>query len=1033
MKRIMGFDLGVTSVGWCRIAYDRAAREGTIEAGGVRIFPEPRDNKSQQPLNVARRDARRIRRQYRHAKLRRRRLNELLSARGFLPSYGSADWDGLMKGNSANPNTGDACPWKLRATARHTTLTKWQIGRVLYHIAKHRHYSRPHASEDRDSEDKSTMKARSELNSQLEATGQTLGEWQHKEQKLKKQYAFRRNVKSEFDAIWDRQAMSHIEMADNDFRKAVHNEIFFQRPVFWREGSLRRCRLFPDQKLAKAGSWLASELRVFNTLNNLRIIEPDETEVPLNDEARTRVASKLQRQKTVSWSVALREARAAGQHASRDAKLNIADAGGQKLQGNEVEFELNKLSAWKDHPQQQAIREELEEVLALRRRKVGNGPKARYEVRSDGSDFVKKEAIRRYGFSEQDASIYAEIRLGSRPAAYSAKAIRTLLPEVTAGVHQAALLTSEEHQAWRDRVFPKAESGKEVVARLIANLTNPTVRRTIGEALKVARDSIAIHGPPDIIRVESTRELKQNLVQRQRINREINKRRREREEAANIVGRKRIDEYLLHQEQDMQCVYCGKMISMESLQRGHCQIDHILPRSRSLDNRFTNKTLCCVKCNQEKGARTPHEWLTGKRWSDFETRVRRLWPLRKGRGPRGRSVWRAAPKRNNFLANEIDESGAQERMLRDTSYIAREFANILKAAFPGVRVDLVSGRGTAQLRRTWELDGLLGKGGKKNRADHRHHAVDALVVACSDTRAIQTLARYWKSREWPDAEQRHLVRLGAPWPSIRSDADGLLQGMIVSHRVNHRLSGALHEETVYGRTGDIWIDRRKREFQLIVVRKPLDSLKDRELWRDPEQDGEGIRDPAVRQAVRNHVTKNGGNLKKAIADGNWPLVGKQPVKRVRYLKKELRPVAASTGVAIPGANDHMAIYRRANGRWAQHVESLFDASARVAQGGPRVDEQAVDGEIVMSLHRGDTVRLSDSDGRTDYWVVVKMSYDGRIGLRRVNQAADGGQPRVITHVGFMKRQPKKVLVDRLGRVGRSKIRRSQVDSRELAH
>ncbi len=51
------------------------------------------------------------------------------------------------------------------------------------------------------------------------------------------------------------------------------------------------------------------------------------------------------------------------------------------------------------------------------------------------------------------------------------------------------------------------------------------------------------------------------------------------------------------------CMYCGNAYAAQHLTR-----DHVVPRSRSNDNNWSNSVTSCRKCNHAKGNRTPEEW-----------------------------------------------------------------------------------------------------------------------------------------------------------------------------------------------------------------------------------------------------------------------------------------------------------------------------------------------------------------------------------------------------------------------------------------
>src|SRR6185437_3103163 len=176
------------------------------------------------------------------------------------------------------------------------------------------------------------------------------------------------------------------------------------------------------------------------------------------------------------------------------------------------------------------------------------------------------------------------------------------------------------------------------------------------------------------------------------------------------------------------CPYTGKKIGFDALFRnGLFDIEHIWPRSRSLDNSLGNKTLCEAEFNRNiKGNHTPFE-IFGHDTEQFHELKMRL-----------KSCFNDPhhPKIRRFLAEKFAEAGTpefEERQLRDTAYatvLARDF---LKRLYPddGTMPPVMTCNGsiTAQLRDAWELNTLLSDTNRKNRTDHRHHAVDALAVA----------------------------------------------------------------------------------------------------------------------------------------------------------------------------------------------------------------------------------------------------------------------------------------------------------------
>ena len=260
----------------------------------------------------------------------------------------------------------------------------------------------------------------------------------------------------------------------------------------------------------------------------------------------------------------------------------------------------------------------------------------------------------------------------------------------------------------------------------------------------------------------------------------------------------------LAQECGCTCPYSGDPINMQTLlgPNSQFQIEHIFPR-RYGDDSFANKTLCCNRLNAQKRDRTPFQAFGGdpKRWPGILTRVRRF-------GGRLKNE-----KLRRFLAPEVPLDFV-ERQLNDTARAARLAGEYLGLLFGGQidgsrkrRVQVSPGRATAALREAWQLDAILHdkslpdaipteKGGK-NRFDHRHHALDAVVVALTDQRTLALLGTAAQCAD--DQGTRISVGIEPPWAGYyHAIRDGVAK-IHVSWRKNHRIRGVLHKETIYRR------------------------------------------------------------------------------------------------------------------------------------------------------------------------------------------------------------------------------------------
>ncbi len=267
------------------------------------------------------------------------------------------------------------------------------------------------------------------------------------------------------------------------------------------------------------------------------------------------------------------------------------------------------------------------------------------------------------------------------------------------------------------------------------DLPNPIVRQAMIEVHKVVNSIIREFGLPDRIHIELAREAKKSAEERQQIRIDNANRARHREEIAErLVGefglppsRANINRYLLWEDQRGDCIYCGGKISPTKLFTEEFDIDHILPRWRSLDDSMGNRVVCHRKCNHE----------------------RRIAPLANGsKAATGRDIERMLQlarrleygKRQKLQQLDVELNDFVERQLRDTTYIAHCVKEYLECL--GVTIVLPRGGMTKDLRHWWGLNNILDpeKKGRKNRADHRHHAIDAIVIALTDHARLHALA-----------------------------------------------------------------------------------------------------------------------------------------------------------------------------------------------------------------------------------------------------------------------------------------------------
>lgn len=296
-------------------------------------------------------------------------------------------------------------------------------------------------------------------------------------------------------------------------------------------------------------------------------------------------------------------------------------------------------------------------------------------------------------------------------------------------------------------------------------LNNQRVIRSLSQARGIINSIIKKYGMPERINVETARELSKSREERNEISKNRDKNREEndkvKEQLVSLGLFKSIDsikshdllKYRLWNEQQNRCAYSLETIKIEDLfDNNLVQVDHILPYSRTFDDSYFNKTLVLTKYNQEKGNKTPYEWL-GKtdKWNDFKAFISNLDISEK--------------KKENYLLNKLTiemESEYRNQNLNDTKFISKYLVSYIKANLNVSKVGCPSGSITGKIRNYWHLNGLThslesetyykndNDDAKKNRENHLHHAMDALIIAVANDGVIRRVSNYERFRRYLD-------------------------------------------------------------------------------------------------------------------------------------------------------------------------------------------------------------------------------------------------------------------------------------------
>jgi CRISPR-associated endonuclease Csn1 len=310
--------------------------------------------------------------------------------------------------------------------------------------------------------------------------------------------------------------------------------------------------------------------------------------------------------------------------------------------------------------------------------------------------------------------------------------------------------------------------------------------------------------------------------------------------------------------------------------------------------------------------------------------------------------------------------------------------------------------------------------GEKNRADHRHHAIDAIVVALTDQSRLQKLSKLYKSGQ-----------AGAeilPWPGFRACVVDSVKKIVVSHRVQRRVKGALHEETIYGpvrgRTIRGEVVQRPGEF---VVRKPLESLTQAMV--------DDIRDPTIRKLVQDrllefHVTcgkKSAAGIPKEVWSKPLLMKSGMPVKKVRLLRRDETICSIRKGAYVkPGSTHHLCLFEyteKGGKRRDVRFVTMLEATRRIKQRQPiisRVHPERPDAKFIMSLSRGELI-LAAFKGKkrvvcfkTAASTTHQMIFADHADARR--DSGDNPAQKLSATPGSLDKDARKITVDPLGRI-----------------
>lgn len=1017
------FDFGSSSIGWAVFEIDRD-KPVRLVAMGSRIFDDGRDPQSGESNASARREPKAMRRSYDRRLQRYKHVMDVLMEMGLMPV--ASDEREALKSQS---------PYEIRARALSEKLALYQIGRAFWHINKHRGF-KSNRKTDAPDESGKIASAADRLQEKMKSSGcETYGAFlaarqadpdvrsrkptrirqnsQNKDE-LYEFYPTRDMLVHEFDLICERQRRFNPDFPDELSTSSLRDAIFWQRPLKPVEPGV--CSFFPEETRLMKAHPKAEEFIFYQKVNELRLYDDEGYPLLMNIEMRDQITEQLLSGKDVSWTQ-LRRIVGLGRNAGR---ISLEEGGEKKLEGSSMAYRFrgNKkpgplADIWNE------FREDDQKVSILLK-----------AYKSSNTDTELREALAPLQLSEEQLEKARKCSLPDGHLMISEKAVEMILPHLKSDVitySKACELAGLHHSDKRDgEVFDilpyynEIDSMKRFLGHGTGNpkdprdirhgrIANPTVHIGLNQLRRLINAMVAQYGRPDEMVLELSREIKKNKKQKDQarrdnaLNRKANDQRKKEMEKIGfytkgdrIRTREALDRIRLWEElgknpNDRVCPYSGKPIqSLSLLLSDAIEIEHILPRSISLDDSPANKTVAYREWNRLKRNLTPAE--AAQRFPDKFDQEEMIYcsrnmPLNK--------KWRFGADAKERLGKD---DKWQDRLLKETQHFGVVAGHYLKKLAPAdvnreeMSVWVTSGRLTSELRRKW---GLHTGTNQKNRNDHRHHAIDAAVIGATDPSLINRLSRAAALDE-EQAFGRILADVPEPFEGFSDQVNAAVKKVIVSHRPNHRVAGKLHLDGAYGKVRENLsnIERGEPARGNLVIRRDILSLKPKMI--------EQVRDEKTRQSLQQvlYEAKQIGGVdktafEKALAEGLAEYSRQTGTRRVRclYPKENAIPLGRDKAdnrykYAIPAENHHVDIVELADGSWqavwvdifeANQAELVKKAAEKAAQTGksppmpsPKWQTEHPDARFVMRLHKGDTLQLFDDDGVNRVKMVVSL-------------------------------------------------------------
>lgn len=937
MKYAIGLDIGIASVGYAVLALDHEENPWGIIRLGSRIFDVAENPKDGASLALPRREARSVRRRLRRHHHRLERIKNLLINTELITK------DELL--HLYDGNLSDV--YELRVKALDYSVTNAELTRILLHLAQRRGFKSNRKSDANDKEAGQLLEAVSANTKRMQENHyRTVGEMFYKDDLFSK---YKRNkggtylttvhrdmIAAEARTILEKQFALGNDICTQDFIDKYLSILLSQRQFDEGPGEpspyagnqianmIGKCTFEPNEYRAAKASYSFERFNLLQKVNHLRLLLEGKS-IALDNEQRKKIIALAHEKADLRYSH-IRKALGLDEKVLFNTITYNED-----VTVIEKKTKFNFLPAY--HQIKKALAEDMQKLTTEQLDNIGQ------ILSTYKSDNKRTEELSALGLEKKIIDALLGINGLSKFAHLSLKALRKINPYLEEGkiYNEACAAAGYDFKGHantqKTELLPAYKEEMD-------DITSPVARRAIAQSIKVINAIIREQKcSPVYINIELAREMAKGFDERTQIdkankenqakNERIMERIRTEFHKSNPSGMDLI-KLKLWEEQDGRSPYSQKAISINRLfEPGYVDIDHIVPYSISFDDSFKNKVLVFSDENRDKGNRLPIAYLQSK-FGAKEAENFIIWV---------QSNIKDYKKRQKLLKREITEEDInkfKERNLQDTKTISRFLYNYINDYLlfapsdtgKKKRVTAVNGTITAYLRKRWGINKIRANGDK-------HHAVDAVVIACTTDKMIKDLSSFSKYHELEythtDTESllvnsltgEILKRFPYPWEDFRPElmarlsdnpADALrklnlifyhgidlstIKPIFVSRMPRHKVTGAAHKATIKS--------ARCPNNGIVICKTSLQNLKlDKEgeiaNYYAPESDT--ILYNALKERLRAYDNKPAKAFAepfyKPKADGTpGPLV-----KKVKVYEKSTLNVAVQQNTAVAD-NDSM--------------------------------------------------------------------------------------------------------------------------------